>query len=261
MSDHNSNNAIGYKPTEMLICVASRQMEDGTGAFIGTGIPMLAAALAKKMHAPNLMPIFEFGGLGASLDVLPLGVGGSRTFHKALVAASICDVMEASARGHVEFGFLGGAQIDMYGNLNSTVIGDHAKPKVRFPGSGGANDIGSLCWRTIAIMTQDKRKFIPKPDFITTPGYLSGPGAREEAGLPPNSGPYRVVTNLALLGFDDETKWMKILALQPGVSLEQVKENTSFELLVSDELYELEPPSEKELKVLREDIDPTGLYI
>jgi glutaconate CoA-transferase subunit B len=177
-----------YSSTELMICIAARLMEDGTGAFIGTGIPMLAAALAKRLYAPNLVPIFEFGGIGASLEDLPLGVGDIRTFHKALMAAGICDVMETATRGLIEYGFLGGAQIDPYGNLNSTVIGDHDRPKVRLPGSGGANDVGSLCWKTIAIMKHDKRRFVEKVDFITTPGYLDGPGARERAGLPRGPG-------------------------------------------------------------------------
>lgn len=250
-----------YNQTELLICISCRQMEDRTSAFIGTGIPMLAAALAQKTHAPNLITVFEFGGTGARLEELPLGVGGSRTFYRALAASSICDVMEAAQRGLIMYGFVGGAQIDPYGNLNSTVIGDHDKPKVRFPGSGGANDIGSLVWRTIAIMTHDAKRFIEKVDFITTPGYLTGPGAREKAGLPPGTGPYRVVTNLALMGFDDTTKRMKLLALNPGVTVEQVKENTGFELVIPEKVGKNEPPTEKELQILREEIDPTKLYI
>ncbi|MBU7018424.1 MAG: 3-oxoacid CoA-transferase [Theionarchaea archaeon] len=250
-----------YNQTELLICIASRQMEDRTSAFIGTGIPMLAAALAQKTHAPNLMPVFEFGGTGAKLEELPLGVGGSRSFYRALAASSICDVMEAAQRGLIMYGFVGGAQIDPYGNLNSTIIGDHDKPKVRFPGSGGANDIGSLVWRTIAIMKHDARRFIEKVDFITTPGYLTGPGVRERAGLPPGTGPYRVVTDLALMGFDDKTKRMMLLALNPGVTIEQVKENTGFELIMPEKVDENEPPSEEELRILREEIDPTKLYI
>ena len=250
-----------YNQTELLICIASRQMEDRTSAFIGTGIPMLAAALAQKTHAPNLMPVFEFGGTGARLEELPLGVGGSRTFYKALAASSICDVMEAAQRGLIMYGFVGGAQIDPYGNLNSTVIGDHDKPKVRFPGSGGANDIGSLVWRTIAIMKHDARRFVEKVDFVTTPGYLTGAGAREKAGLPKGTGPSRVVTDLALMGFDDTTKRMKVLALNPGVTLEQVKENTGFELVIPEKVGENEPPTEEELRILREEIDPTKLYI
>lgn len=250
-----------YNPRELLICVAARLMEDGTTAFIGTGIPMLAAALAQKLHAPNLVTVFEFGGTGAILEELPLAVGEERTFHRALSATGICDTMETAQRGFIEYGFLGGAQIDPYGNLNSTVIGDHARPKARLPGSGGANDVGSHCWRTIAIMQHDVRRFVPKVDFITTPGYLTGPGAREAAGLSPGTGPYRVVSSLALMGFDDDTKRMKLLAVHPGVTVEQVIQNTGFELLLADRIEETPPPTAEELRLLREEIDPHHLYI
>lgn len=249
-----------YSPSELLICLASRVMEDNTTAFIGTGIPMLAASLAQSMHAPNLIPIFEFGGTGAILEKLPLAVGDMRTYNKALAASGICDVMETAQRGFVEFGFLGGAQIDCYGNLNSTVIGDHKNPKVRLPGSGGANDVGSCCWRTIAIMHHDQRRFMEKIDFITTPGYLSGPGAREKAGLPANTGPYRVVTNLCVMGYDEESKRMKVLSLNPGVDLQTVIENTGFELLFAENIGVNDPPTPEELKILREHVDPDGLY-
>jgi glutaconate CoA-transferase subunit B len=167
-----------YSSTELMICVAARQMEDNTTAFIGTGMPMLAASLAQRLYAPNLIVVFEFGGTGALLEDLPLAVGEARTFHKALAASGICDIMETAQRGFIDYGFLGGAQIDMYGNLNSTVIGDYRKPKVRLPGSGGGNDVGSFCWETIALMRHDSRRFVPACDFITTPGYLTGPGAR-----------------------------------------------------------------------------------
>ena len=249
-----------YSPSELLICLASRVMEDGTTAFIGTGIPMLAASLAQTMHAPNLVPVFEFGGTGAILEKLPLAVGDMRTYNKGIAASGITDIMETSQRGFIEFGFLGGAQIDKYGNLNSTVIGDHKNPKVRLPGSGGGNDVGSSCWRTIAIMIHDKRRFIEKIDFLTTPGFLTGPGAREKAGLPVGTGPYRVVTNLCIMGYDDESKKMKLLSLNPGVTVEQVIENTGFELLIADNITRNDPPTAEELKKLRENIDPDGLY-
>ncbi|MGD1997055.1 MAG: CoA-transferase [Anaerolineae bacterium] len=251
-----------YNATELMICLAARQMPDGVTAFIGTGVPMLAASLAQKMHAPNLVPVFEFGGTGAKLERLPRAVGESRTFYRAVAASGICDIMETATRGFIDYGFLGGAQIDPYGNLNSTIIGSqHHPPKVRLPGSGGANDVGSLCWRNIIIMRHDKRRFVPEVDFITTPGYLTGPGTREEAGLPPGTGPVRVVSTLALLGFDDETKRMKLLATNPGVTVEQVVENTGFELIVPVEVEENEPPTDEELRILREEVDPDGFYI
>src|SRR5512136_1201972 len=214
-----------YTPTELLICSASRLMEDNATAFIGTGVPMLAASLAQKLYAPNLVAVFEFGGTGAQLARLPRAVGESRTFYRAVAAAGICDIMETAQRGFIDYGFLGGAQIDPYGNLNSTYIGgDHDHPKVRLPGSGGGNDVGSHCWRTIILMQHEKRRFLPQVEFVTTPGYLTGPGAREAAGLPRHTGPYRVVTSLAILGFHPESLRMMLLQVQPGVTVEQVVE-------------------------------------
>ncbi len=250
-----------YKPSELLICTASRLMEDGTTAFIGTGIPMLAASLAQRMHAPNLVPIFEFGGTGAILESLPLAVGGGCTFHRAVAASGIRDIVETAQRGFVEYGFLGGAQIDVYGNLNTTVIGEHDHPKVRLPGSGGGNDVGSHCWRTIAIIPHDRRRFVERVDFITTPGYLTGPGSREAAGLPRGTGPYRVVTTLGVMGYHPKTKRMMLMATQPGVTVADVQENTGFEILLAGRVDTNPPPSSEELRVLREDVDPEGLYI
>jgi glutaconate CoA-transferase subunit B len=250
-----------YNPNELLICTASRLMPDSTTAFIGTGIPMLAASLAQKMHAPNLVAIFEFGGTGAILEDLPLAVGERRTFHKAVAASGICDIVETAQRGFIEYGFLGGAQIDPYGNLNSTVIGEHDHPKVRLPGSGGGNDVGSHCWRTIAIMRHDSRRFVEQVDFITTPGYLDGLGAREQAGLPPGTGPYRVVTTLAVMGYHPDSKRMMLLATQPGITIEQVVENTGFELLMADEIESSSPPTKEELRILREEVDRDRYYI
>ncbi len=250
-----------YKPSELLICTASRLMEDGTTAFIGTGIPMLAASLAQRMHAPNLVPIFEFGGTGAILESLPLAVGGGCTFHRAVAASGIRDIVETAQRGFVEYGFLGGAQIDVYGNLNTTVIGEHDHPKVRLPGSGGGNDVGSHCWRTIAIIPHDRRRFVERVDFITTPGYLTGPGSREAAGLPRGTGPYRVVTTLGVMGYHPQTKRMMLMATQPGVTVADVQENTGFEILPAGRVDTNPPPSPEELRILREDVDPEGLYI
>jgi glutaconate CoA-transferase subunit B len=250
-----------YNPTELLICSAARLMTDNSTAFIGTGIPMLAASLAQRMHAPNLVTIFEFGGTGAILEDLPLAVGGGRTFHRALAASEICDIVETAQRGLIEYGFLGGAQIDPYGNLNSTVIGEHDDPQVRLPGSGGGNDVGSHCWQTIAIMRHDRRRFVEKVDFITTPGYLTGPGSREKVGLPPGTGPYRVVSNLAIIGYHPESLRMMLLATQPGISVEEVLDNTSFELILPEEVEINPSPTKDELRILREEVDRDRLYI
>lgn len=250
-----------YNPTELMICTASRLMENNSTAFIGTGIPMLAAALAQKTHAPDLISIFEFGGTGAELEDLPLAVGERRSFHRALAASGILDIVEAAQRGFVDYGFLGGAQIDPYGNLNSTVIGDHDHPRVRLPGSGGGNDVGSHCWRTIAIMKHDRRRFVEEVDFITTPGYLGGPGAREQAGLPAGTGPYRVVTSLAVLGYHADNQRMILLATQPGVSVAEIVENTGFNLQLAEDIQENPPPTEEELTILRTEVDKEHYYI
>jgi glutaconate CoA-transferase subunit B len=250
-----------YSKTELMICVAARLFQDSTTAFIGTGIPMLAAMLAMKTHAPNLVPVFEFGGTGAILEKLPRAVGEARTFHKAIIASGICDTMETAQRGFIDYGFLGGAQIDCYGNLNSTTIGDHDHPKARLPGSGGGNDVGSLCWKTVAIMQHDKRRFVPKVDFITTPGYLSGAGAREKAGLPRGSGPVNVVSTLALMDYDPVSCRMRLVATHPGVTVDDVIANTGFELIIPDRVKTNEPPSAAELRLLREEIDPERLYL
>jgi glutaconate CoA-transferase subunit B len=250
-----------YSKTELMICVAARLFEDGTTCFIGTGIPMLAAMLASKTTAPNLVPVFEFGGTGAILEELPIAVGGVLTFHKGISALGICDIMETAQRGFIDYGFIGGAQIDLYGNLNSVVIGEHDHPKARLPGSGGGNDVGSHCWQTIAIMQHDARHFVPKVDFLTTPGFLSGPGARDAAGLPRGTGPIAVVSTLALMDYDPETCRMRLKALHPGVTPEEVKANTGFELLISDRVAVNDPPSDEELRLLREEIDRERFYI
>jgi acyl CoA:acetate/3-ketoacid CoA transferase beta subunit len=168
--------------------------------------------------------------------------------------------MSACQAGYVDYGFLGAAMIDRFGNINTTVIGEWDHPTVRLPGSGGANDIGSLCHRTIIIMRQDKRKFVERVNFITTPGYLDGAGARERAGLPRGSGPYRVITQLGVYGFDEATKQLELRALHPGVTLEDVRANSALEILISDKIETTRPPTVDEKRVLRE-IDPAGMVI
>lgn len=246
-----------YNDMELMISLASRYLEDDSIVVVGTGAPCAAAMLAQKIYSPRLMIMFEAGGMGPRLPSMPISVGDSRTFYRALAASSMPEIMETCQRGLVDYTFLGGAQIDQYGNINSTMIGtDHKAPKVRFPGSGGANDLGSLCWKTMMITPQDKRRFTEKIDFVTTPGYLTGPGAREEAGLPAGSGPHKVITNLCVIGFDEETKRMKVESVHPGVTKEMVIENTGFELLWNSDLKESEAPKKEELDILRNEVDP-----
>ncbi len=249
-----------YDPTELLACVAARLLEPGKSVFVGTGLPMIAAMLAQRTHAPGLLIIFEAGGIGPQVPVLPISVGDSRTFYQAAAASSMHDVMSISQAGYLDYGFLGAAQIDRFGNVNTTVIGDYDQPAVRLPGSGGANDVGSFCQRTIIVMRQGPRKFVEKVDFITTPGYLTGPGARERAGLPEGSGPYRVITQLGVYGFDETTKELTLLALHPGVSAEEVRAASGYPVRVADRLERTAPPTAEDRRILRQ-IDPTGLVI
>jgi len=253
---------LEYNSMELMICVASRFLEDGTSISVGTGAPCAAAMLAQKLYSPDILIIFEAGGVAPLLSTMPISVGDSRTMDKAFQATSMPEIMEALQRGMVDYCFLGGAQIDMYGNLNSTMIGtDYRHPKVRFPGSGGACDFGSLVWRILVMTPQSPRRFVQKVDFITTPGYLTGPDAREKAGLPPGTGPYKVITNLAVIGYDEETKRMKIESVHPNITVEEVQENTGFELLIKGEVPTTEPPTKEELKILREEVDPLRLII
>jgi glutaconate CoA-transferase, subunit B len=246
-----------YNAIELMICCAARLLEDGRTAAVGTGVPCAAAMLAQRTHAPHLVMLFEAGGVAPQLPTMPISVGDSRSFHRAVMATSMADIMETCQRGLVDYTFLGGAQIDPYGNLNSTLIGgEYTRPKVRLPGSGGANDLASLCWRIFVVTNHDRRRFVEKLDFLTTPGYLTGPGAREQAGLPPGAGPYRVITDLAVMGYDDDTKRMQIHSLHPGVTLPQVRAATGFELGVREPLAVTEPPTPGELRILREEVDP-----
>jgi len=251
-----------YNPMELMICCAARLLEDGRTVTVGTGGPCAAAMLAQQTHAPNLVIFFEAGGGAPILPTMPVSVGDSRTFHRAIIASSMCEIMETCQRGMMDYAFLGGAQIDAYGNLNSTHIGGTpAKPKVRLPGSGGANDLASFCWRVITMTNHDKRRFVKKLDFLTTPGYLSGDGAREAAGLPQGTGPYRVVTDLAVMGYHPDTKLMEVISLHPGVTMEKVEENTGFPIAPAAELTTTAEPNDEELELLRTRVDPRRYII
>ncbi len=246
-----------YTQMELMICAAARQLEDGSSVVVGTGAPCAAAMLAQRLWAPNLLVMFEAGGIGPLLPTMPISVGDSRTFYRAIMASSMNETMDMCQRGLVDYTFLGAGQIDMYGNINSTLVGqDYRRPKVRFPGSGGANDLASLCRHTIVMTPQDKRRFVPKLDFLTSPGYLTGKGAREAAGLPPGTGPYKVITDLCIIGYDEETCRMQVQSIHAGFTAEDVQEKTGFPLLFKEPLAQTPPPTAEELRVLREEVDP-----
>lgn len=246
-----------YNAMELMICCAARLLEDGQTVAVGTGVPCAAGMLAQRTTAPHLTILFEAGGIAPQLPTMPISVGDSRTFYRGLMASSMADIMETCQRGMIDATFLGGAQIDPYGNLNSSMIGsNYQKPKVRLPGSGGANDLASFCWRIFVVTNHDPRRFVEKVDFLTTPGYLTGPGAREKAGLPAGTGPYRVITDLAILGYDPETLRMQVISLHPGVTFEKVQACTSFKLTQISKFGTTEPPTQEELRILREEVDP-----
>ena len=251
---------MDFTREELMAVAATREIGDGEVAIIGTGLPMIAAYLAKKTHAPGACLFFESGIIGAFPKELAIGVGDFRLLSNCVKASGLYYALSLIQGGYVDLGFLGAAEIDPYGNINSTVIGDYSQPKVRLPGSGGANDIASLAKRVVVIVPHEKRKFPSRCHYITTPGYLDGPEGRKSAGLP-GGGPTRVITNLAIMGFDSDSKRMQIESIHPGVSLDEVQENTGFELLVSKTLTEPQAPNEEQLHLLRNIIDPEGVYI
>jgi 3-oxoacid CoA-transferase subunit B/glutaconate CoA-transferase subunit B len=250
-----------YNGTELLATVASRILKDGDSVFVGTGLPVIAGMLAQKTHAPGLLVFFEAGAIGPQVPQLPISVGDSRTIHRAVAASSMHDLMSMCQAGYADYGFLGAAQIDAYGNLNTTVIGDWEKPTARLPGSGGANDVASFVHKMIVILRQSKRSFVDKVDFVTSPGYLSGPGARERAGLPAHGGPYRVITQYAVYDFDPQTKRLRLFSLHPGVDLQTLQENSGFPIDIPGEVGQSPTPTVEELRLLREVIDPSGIVL
>ena len=252
-----------YTASELLAVMSARLLRDGQVVFAGVGIPLLAATLAQRLHAPGLTILFEGGVIGAFIEPgkLPPSTNEQRCTRRANMVLSSTDVLLLLQRGYIDIGFMGGAQIDQYGNLNSSFIGDPrgaiGRPTTRLPGTGGGNDIASLT-QMIVAMKHEKRRFVNRVDFVTSPGFLSGAESRRQAGLI-TGGMYRVVTDLGILGFDDHSKRMQLLALHPGATAGQVQANTGFELPVAADLEITDPPTERELAVLRR-LDPDRLY-
>jgi glutaconate CoA-transferase subunit B len=248
-----------YTASELLAVMSSRLLKDGQIVFGGVGIPLLSATLAQGLHCPGLTILFEGGVIGPMIEPgrLPPSTNEQRCTKRANMVLGSTDVLLLLQRGYVDLGFMGGAQIDQYGNLNSSFIGDPARPKMRLPGTGGGNDISSLA-QMIVAMKHEKRRFVETVDFVTSPGFLRGGTSRRDSGLP-SGGMYRVVTDLGIFGFDDETKRMKILALHPGVTFAQVQENTGFKLAAAPDIEVTERPTERELACLRK-LDPERLY-
>jgi glutaconate CoA-transferase subunit B len=251
---------IPYSASEMLSVMSGRLLTDGQTVFAGVGIPLLAATLAQRIHGPGITILFEGGTLGPFVvpGELPASTNEQRCTRRANMLLSITDVLLLLQRGYVDVGFMGGAQIDRYGNLNSSFIGSPENPSVRLPGTGGGNDISSLTQMIVAIK-HEKRRFVEKVDFITSPGFLTGNSTRHDTGLI-SGGMYRVVTDLAIMGFDEKTKSMKVEALHPKVTAEEVRDNTGFDILIDENVGATKAPSDEELSVLRH-LDPERVYI
>jgi glutaconate CoA-transferase subunit B len=251
---------LTYSSAELMIINAARLLRDGDVVFVGVGQPNLACNLAKRTHAPNLVMIYEAGVIGAEPARLPLSIGDPTLVSGSLSVVSMYDIFSNYLqRGNVDVGFMGGAQIDKYGNINATVIGDYAQPKVRLPGSGGSQEIAAWANRCYIMTPHQKRRFPEKVDFMTSAGYLNGRKEREATGVR-GGGMLAVVTDIGMLE-PDKSGEMMLTALHPGKTVEQAKENTGWELKVSGELRTTDPVTDSELQILRNDLDPNGIYL
>jgi glutaconate CoA-transferase subunit B len=235
-----------------MIVAASRSLRDGDVCFVGIGQPSTAANLARRTHAPNVILVYESGTLGSKPDRLPLSIGDGVLADTADAVVSVPEVFNYWLQaGRIDVGFLGGAQVDRFANINSTIIGsDYADPKVRLPGAGGAPEIAASCREVVIIMRQSPRSFVERVDFVTSVGFGSGPGSRERLGLR-GGGPVRVITDLGVLEPDPQTCELTLVAVHPGVTPEQVQAATGWDLRIAADLAQTAQPTEEELSVLR----------
>jgi glutaconate CoA-transferase subunit B len=254
---------LNCTPRQMMAIVMSQQIKDGDNVIVGTGLPLVASALAKMSFAPNVCLIFETGMFDGGPVEIPTSVSDLRIAYKASALWPQFRYFgfqtNAWKKNSINLGFLGGAQIDPYGNLNSTSIGDYWNPKTRFTGSGGANGIATNC-STVIMMQHQKRRFIDKVDYITSPGWLDGPGGREKAGLRGDRGPQAVVTEMGVMKFDETTKKMYLHQYFPGYTAQDVKDNTGFDLDIS-KATECPLPSQEIIDILITKVDPQRLMI
>jgi len=247
---------------EQMIVSAARLIRDGQVLMVGTQWPIIVSLLAKSLHAPDITICYEGGCVLRKIpERIPLFTGDPVANSSSVFLGDSFDTLGMVLHGgKADMGLLSAAAVDRYGNINTTCIGNYATPEIRFGGSGGACDFGSLAPRTVIILEHHNRRFPEKVDFITTPGYLRGKQTRTEAGLRSNTGPYAVVTTLGLFHFDDEGE-MSLAGYHPSASVEEVGQNVQWNLKVADQVKPLLPPSEKELAVLRDKIDPAGMYL
>lgn len=251
---------MAYTPSELMIVNASRALEGSRVVFVGVGLPNIACNLARRSHSPEMELVYESGIFGAHPSRLPLSIGDPTLISGATSVVSMADLFMFYLQGGlVDVALLGGAQIDKYGNLNSTVVGDYARPKVRLPGSGGACEIATNAKKVFVIMRLKRRAFMEKIDFITSPGHLDGGDARDKLGMP-GSGPQLVITDRALFTFDNEDREMMLVEMAPGETLESIQADVAWKLRVSPGLKEMFPPQADELEIIRGQLDPQGLY-
>jgi glutaconate CoA-transferase, subunit B len=246
-----------YIKPELMACCGAREIADHDVVVVGTGFPAMSAGIAKQTHAPDAILMQESGIVDARPRRPALSVGDPCLNPGAAMAGCLIDIMGMFLQaGWVDVGFLSGSQVDKFGNINTTCIGDYHNPKSRLPGSGGASPIGALARRTLIISLHDKKRLAENVDFITTPGYIDGPGARERWGLPPDTGPACIITNKAMLRFDKTTGEAFLASIHPGSTMDEIRANTPWELQIADDVHETEPPTAEELKAIREVLDP-----
>lgn len=247
-------------PSELMIIASSRALQGNRTVFVGVGLPNIACNLARRSHSPQMELVYESGVFGAQPARLPLSIGDPTLVSGATSVMSMADLFMLYLQGGlIDAALLGGAQIDRYGNLNTTVIGGYTNPKTRLPGSGGACEIAINAKRVLMIMRLSKRAFVPRLDFLTSPGHLSGGDSRQQLNMP-GRGPDRVITDKGIFSFDNPEREMMLVELVPGETIESVQEQIGWPIRVAPELREMTPPSPQELTIIREQLDPQGLY-
>ncbi len=252
---------MDYTPSEMMIVCSARALAGERVVFVGVGRPNIACNLARRTVAPDLELIYESGVIGAMPAELPLSIGDDCLVSGAISVCPMADLFGLYLQGgRIEVAFVGAAQIDRFGNINTTVIGDYEHPQVRLPGSGGACEIAIHAQKVYIITRLAKRCFVEKLHFVTSAGHLDGsPGERSRLGMP-GGGPHLVVTDRALFGFDQETGEMILTSLHPGVTLDEVQSEVGWPLKIAPELSQTVPPTAEELRIIRQELDPQGMY-
>ena len=249
-----------YTTQELMCSRAAKELKNGDVVFVGIGVPSLAVNLANRMHAPGICMIYESGAVGCVPNRLPISIGDPCLVTGSLAVVPMLDVFNLYLqRGLIDVGFLGGAQVDRFGNINSTVIGDYAKPKVRLPGSGGACEIATLGKKVVIVISNTKRNFPERVDFVTSPGYLGGGRERQALGL--SGGPELAITDMGVYRFDEKTREMVLISLHPGITEAKIRENVGWDLKVAKDLTETPPPTKEEIRIIREELDPQGIFL